>query len=1765
MDTRPAEQPEGTYPYGKNGIQYDLTGSLFNEPGFRKMMAIAPYQINGVIETDTKPILFSTNNTDSAIGFFNPETELYEPVYDDRTWTLSGKLGFSTTRYIRGQAQRNYKGELVIAFTDKATLPKYANMDRPDLVKSIDDFRLFATFSRPTLDINMGSGGILPGGTYYIAIGYEKNDGTSTPYSPVSKGATLTPGQVGGTADKTLEITISNADQNYDSIRLAIISKVSGVTKAIELTDYLPVSSGTIEFTYTGEQLSTDISVSQILTPPAQYDRVGTIGQLNDYAYLGVLHSEPDLDDMQPYALQVKLEWASELKNAAAPDSDLLLGKKRGFMHGEVYAFYIRYKKKRGGMTKWFITAGVAPRPQDLVNSTEVADLVPRFKLDDCIPYFDPIARTGGCGGWINSTETYPDTIEFDATLQGGPNLRGQAVRHYRMPSLLFTKKNLYATDDNFGRTDLDLLGIKAFSVKIPDKYIGIIDGYEIGYAIRTVGNRTIQGQAPLLYGATSPNQAGKASDQTPTYTTGGNFTTNIWHSSQDHNNELQTIRPDTFRMHPFDLLFFKPAIAPSYIAGLWKLRRDGLSANDAYIENTTLTGTPSGTYDNAPAGFIIDYTTGAKPLANTSGMLFEKIKKSFYTSNNLNVEEFINNKAETAYSGYIDGPGWPVAFSNIGLDTTANTLRNVLQFEETYMANLVAIKSNLYENFYSQQLASAGEPLALSDNTTLWGGDTFVCAYTFHTYGRYNSIDAYGGLTQGVKIARRIVCESTSNIALRFDVPGNQYSLAWPKAPLIKDENTNYLTLFDRSQDPNQFGYTKDYNAINDLIDSNTWNPFREYIYDFPYRIHRGGKASRQGRPRAWRTFLPLDYYEIQKNMGLLINVEGMDDKLIIHTENAMFLTQDKARLESGVMSITLGSGDIFQFEPQEAISSKLGYAGTQHDLACVRTPFGYVFVDAKQGEMYIYKGKLSMLNSGINTFLRDALKVVENNPYIGNGITIGWDQKYKRILLTVKNKQLTSGIPPKLFKDTDEFWSNLQIGDTVLYHGRLVEYLGTNNTTYDCPPDPVIHVTSWEPTDSYCLKGFETNHVLAVTNPDDVIALNSLQGKTKQIMSWLNLDSTVFTVDLEGRLTYTGTTPMQSTISWHLAGDRFSLDNGQFKVQVRKQTLPLLEQVIQTFNQHVAWSWSGSVDTLINPGDVLDLYFEYIDGTEMLITLIAEAPTFSVMSIDGVQATANAGFKAYKNRRRLIDGILDGYSELNDSGGLGPYFPPVQDLVACPITPPTPTWYGADGICLKAIDSPSCDVGYTYDSETQTCRKVESQAATPPIGGSGSQGIVTPIQDHQWNNGGARIFLPNTPVNGSGTVDATLITPHLWVNGNFQFDAVGRNTVDGRMNAAGIWVLGGTGPGEYTPLNEYIGFARKFESPIAQVLYVAMCADNDFKFTLNGVVIVDTASAFGNILGAPNFSFMNIYPLALAAGTNYIEMYAKNAGSVAGFAAEIYGNTRQQLIDATTVADLNILFSTRDMIGEPFDLGVTVGYNCPAGWSLDTTDGVYTCVRTDVLPPIFVPGNTNSGIIHYNVRCRKINGIPDGFCENNTSDGSGQGPFIPDILSDVCTQTPLPTGDTFTVSGTIKLVCNDQGCSQQGSTQVELSFDGPTPTRMSLLFGAVYLANGITPVAVGYQIMPGAIVPGGSVASPYYLAPEVPFTVDIPAGTTILIIPGGIPQVGLPTDWLCNNCQKPVTDLYVKIDPTSIEDTNIYQADFTLLTAGVTLHNVV
>ena len=176
------------------------------------------------------------------------------------------------------------------------------------------------------------------------------------------------------------------------------------------------------------------------------------------------------------------------------------------------------------------------------------------------------------------------------------------------------------------------------------------------------------------------------------------------------------------------------------------------------------------------------------------------------------------------------------------------------------------------------------------------------------------------------------------------------------------------------------------------------------------------------------------------------------------------------------------------------------------------------------------------------------------------------------------------------------------------------------------------------------------------------------------------------------------------------------------------------------------------------------------------------------------------------------------------------------------------------------------------------------------------------------------------------------------VWYNQNL--------ATNGRLNIAGIWALGGT-----APIGEWIGFSTCVVVPTTGVYCLGLAADNRMRCKINGTLI----AVFETPGLVEHFRYWHVIPITLNAGANIIELEGYNESSIAAFGAEIYDATPAELIAVPDVATLEsqyLLWSTKDRIGQEFNIGETSGYTCPDGTSYDScNDG--QCVKITYTAP--------------------------------------------------------------------------------------------------------------------------------------------------------------------------------------------------------------------
>lgn len=252
-------------------------------------------------------------------------------------------------------------------------------------------------------------------------------------------------------------------------------------------------------------------------------------------------------------------------------------------------------------------------------------------------------------------------------------------------------------------------------------------------------------------------------------------------------------------------------------------------------------------------------------------------------------------------------------------------------------------------------------------------------------------------------------------------------------------------------------------------------------------------------------------------------------------------------------------------------------------------------------------------------------------------------------------------------------------------------------------------------------------------------------------------------------------------------------------------------------------------------------------------------------------------------------------------------------------------------------------CPAGYVLSPDGTYCYKVETVEAIPPP----SFDTLVAKNNISYGTCGSYIYAGGFNSNGTGT--SSQITPAntFWVNGGGA--CVDNTTIDGVLNRAGVWAS------SVLP-NQDIGFGVCINIEESKTYYIGLGCDNYGTIKLDGVTIVqqdETAvNAQYGIIGSC-FRVWSIFPIELTAGIHFIELFGHNVSGNAAIGAEIYDNTSAEIIAATSYGALNLIFSTKDYVGQDVQIG-SGGWTCPNSYSLATCESPIVCKRiltTDVV----------------------------------------------------------------------------------------------------------------------------------------------------------------------------------------------------------------------
>tara|TARA_R100001463_G_scaffold17061_7_gene44028 strand:- start:5245 stop:10686 length:5442 start_codon:yes stop_codon:yes gene_type:complete len=369
------------------------------------------------------------------------------------------------------------------------------------------------------------------------------------------------------------------------------------------------------------------------------------------------------------------------------------------------------------------------------------------------------------------------------------------------------------------------------------------------------------------------------------------------------------------------------------------------------------------------------------------------------------------------------------------------------------YLVNLHAFRTDMYKSIDSQELVWTGFEVIGDDldNFTfeadgtstgdfktktiqeegIFGGDTFITRY---------------GVAMGLKpsdpsedsnplrsIFHNLV-ESVDNINFRHAESAlSNYFPATSAKEMLKYVGTSSGTESDGAGEnsgdftaQDNMKYNSDYSALNDVRPAIPLPLKDNALSDFPTRTHRSAKADTSSVIDNYRMFLANQFKDLPKNRGDLWKLATFNNLLYFHMVDSLFAAKGKQTMQMKDGSeASVGSGDIFQQDPDELVQTQDGHGGTQSQWAALTTRAGYFFVDRSKGKVFLMQDKLQEIsNTGLETWFRENLGSdldtygainqgacsVLDNPILGLGLTSVYDPKYKRIILTKRDLKPTA-----------------------------------------------------------------------------------------------------------------------------------------------------------------------------------------------------------------------------------------------------------------------------------------------------------------------------------------------------------------------------------------------------------------------------------------------------------------------------------------------------------------------------------------------------------------------------------------------------------------------------------------------------------------------------------------------------------------------------------------------------------------------------------
>lgn len=1029
-DSSPIDQPDGTVRFAKNIIDGGVLNALENEIGTVSLTTIPSLAgagttyIIGVIPTGGSAVLFLTNDTNSEIGVWQSNT--YTSIYNDT------ELNFSTSNPIEGEYRINVNNQRIVSWIENGNTPRILNVDDIASVNSVADLDIFRDITNPSVTATINdTGGSLPTAAYIPITRYEGDDGSVSPWFVhdktvyISDDASSLPfnemdgADAGTTSNKSISLIFLGCDTRFETLAVGYI-KVQGQVVTVHKVTEKPLASTTTVVVTGGEQVE-EISLDEVLTSPSTYRIAKAITQVKGQLVLGNLTSE-GVPDLQPYALGIEVNYTHTLVNVISNTSSSKDRYPQSFMPGEVYAFYLGVELLSGAWVFYHIPGRQAQAGE--TSSLSLSGLsYKKYQVEDTS---NNGSASTNMGFWENEGEVYPNDTAYNGTSLGYEDLRAQSVRHHRFPSIRQVIAQHYSSDVSVGITHLPRLGISVSNVQIPSSVQSKIKRWKIFFAKKSQTDSVVLG-SDLMQVSLSTD-----SDSTLRWTTGGNWEAEgevSFSGSTSSFSPLRPLRYDVIHSHCLDFLYDHANANPVLAWFEYKLRRTNIntpwsgfrSSGGMFTRNNTVTATASAVIDYTVPTYSIRTNASSETIRRINNFKFLPYNSIDGTRSNINAEGNFMGEVQGSTTEISSGLLYNKCLTNPSAEADTNFLQGGTAdeptyngLEDTWFMMYGRILSDVHSPFTSQDIIPT-EQYATSSATLLNnidGGDTFLCYMSYAAFGPLGEDYANGEYT-GIRTWKAYIGYSRNNWNFRHEESGNIYTKYHGKTD-VRELYTPFATvsiitatLLNISEaDPNQLRYNPDYSTSNTFFSPLIFTPDLVNETQFSTTIIWSPTQGEETQEVSWRTFPSGNRWTMPKNRGQIINLQGVGNRdIIIHHERALFKTRTDTTIsaEDGE-NIFLKSSDFFSVPPEEIVTSEEGYAGTLHKFSCKMTKKGYFFVDATQNKVFLYSGdKLNEISAiGMRDFFRDNLTNEVDNPFLGTGYTVVYDEQYERIILS-------------------------------------------------------------------------------------------------------------------------------------------------------------------------------------------------------------------------------------------------------------------------------------------------------------------------------------------------------------------------------------------------------------------------------------------------------------------------------------------------------------------------------------------------------------------------------------------------------------------------------------------------------------------------------------------------------------------------------------------------------------------------------------------